>query len=80
MPHRPGSHDDQEEERPSRRARIGKTKDGSRKKTSPKAPPGPIRERRSGRLLDLGDDHDPAEAEFDNFATSAPPGEDELEE
>lgn len=68
------------EDRPSRRSRSA-GKSGSRKKTIPKAPRGPIRERRSGRLLDLGgDDHDLGDEEFENLASSAPPEKDDSEE
>jgi RNA recognition motif-containing protein len=68
------------EDRPSRRSRSA-GKGGSRKKTAPKAPRGPIRERRSGRLLDLGgDERDVGDEEFENLASSAPPDEEDSEE
>lgn len=72
-------HDGLGEDRPLRRSPSA-GKSGGRKRSDPKAPRGPIRERRSGRFHDLGeDDHDPEEVEFENFATSAPPGEDDSE-
>ncbi|MBI4456730.1 MAG: RNA-binding protein [Acidobacteria bacterium] len=71
--------DDFGEIRPSRHRGAGKS--GSRKKNKPKVPQGPIRERRSGRLHDLGEEnHHSEEVDFENLATSAPPREDDSEE
>lgn len=65
---------DTEGERPGRRVRGGPAKK-AKGRTGEAAPrgPKPIPERRSGRLLDLGDDDvDTGEPDFDNIATSAP--------
>ena len=65
---------DTEGERPARRARGGPPgKKPTNRRMGEAAPRGPIRERRTGRLLDLGDDDaDAVEPDFDNIATSAP--------
>ena len=64
--------------RASRRPHGGKK--GGRQETSTVSR-GPIPERRSGRLHDLEEEgRDDKDIEFDNFATSAPPGEEDSDE
>lgn len=73
------SQDDFSRDRPSRRSRSAGKAGAKSKVKGARLPHTPIRERRSGRFYDVGDEDDSEDIEFENIATSAPPNEEDSE-